>query len=717
MSWFSNRIAVQPIGPASATVQTLRRVHFSFDRVYPVVSRTLAFLSALAVLFCEIVASNTNKQFLMGTTTKVAFNSNYNSYLMPSFLASIVSKPSAIQRMLTTLSINTTTPFVAYLDTTTSGPSALQPNSCNPPTLNTDYLYDISYVQPLLRHALAHVHGLGWIDNAFVLVDCSFKGRALGDTTITKFYLVDKTLTNFSTFVTQTLSIRRPAKGLLTSGGVAMLSTTPIASMDVDPMTGFVTSNASATYDITIGFTFPFDWQPFERIALDAVVPPTGQWDATVVGTGERFSLAGTTGIYRGSPTVQAGFDYYYWALPDNPIAFVAAIEYTNVNVRKDVFGWVRCFLGLGIGFNIAINTLASLVVAVNMWRDLRVVWVPDVYPAMQRRALLRAVLLVLECVGNDWWYPYLYALGQGGYRLQFGGTLIFHELPRVDGLLLCLAVSFAAAWLFQLRLKLFIVVAIYFLCFSLRMWIVNKFGVCTTRANEIVLDAFLANVLPGNGGMDLWTFHEDYVVHFDLIANELTWLWVAMGLSLVYATCLKLVFVWSKWTTTTTRRHDLTTPLKSKRVTPWRHVIVPETIVTKARHASSDQTRSFLYDPLTATDDEDTQIERSAGRTLHNMIGFVASTEDYAIMDGTQRMVMTPSGVWLLGFVIVNRRLVVSINDYFPLVLNTLTQMALFRIYGFDLKDNVVATHKHKIAPHEVQRSELIRLSLQNLA
>ncbi|KAF0697395.1 Aste57867_11913 [Aphanomyces stellatus] len=174
--------------------------------------------------------------------------------------------------------------------------------------------------------------------------------------------------------------------------------------------------------------------------------------------------------IYCDSPTVQAGFDYYYWASPPDPITFISTIDYTNVSVRKDVWGWVRCSLGLGIGFNIAINTL-------------HVLWTPDVYPSIQRRALFRALLLVLECAWNDWWYLYVYALGQGAYRIQYADTLVLAELPRANGIMLYLAVSYAAARLFQLRVKLFLVVAMYFLCFSFREWIVTEYGVCTARA------------------------------------------------------------------------------------------------------------------------------------------------------------------------------------------------------------------------------------------
>ncbi|KAF0697397.1 Aste57867_11915 [Aphanomyces stellatus] len=200
-----------------------------------------------------------------------------------------------------------------------------------------------------------------------------------------------------------------------------------------------------ATYSVTIGFTFPYEWDTFQFVTLDDLIPPTG-----------------TTGIYHGSPTVEANFGFYYWDLPSNPIAFLGAIQFVYVYVRKDVWGWFRCCLGLGIGFNIAVNTLVSLVVVVNVWRSSRSVWIPDAYPAIQRRACLRAILLLVDCVVTNWWYTYTFALNQGGFRTNWVSTLFLDEIVRADGLMICLAIVYGAAKLLRVRLKLFVIVAIY---------------------------------------------------------------------------------------------------------------------------------------------------------------------------------------------------------------------------------------------------------------
>ncbi|KAF0718149.1 Aste57867_1860 [Aphanomyces stellatus] len=115
--------------------------------------------------------------------------------------------------------IPTSAPIVAYLDLTDSSATvaALQPTACSPPQLGADFLYDIAYVQPLLQYTLSDVGD--WLNttNNFIVVDCSFDGRTLGDTTAFKLYLIDKTMTNLSTLIVQTMSVSRPDKHLLTT--------------------------------------------------------------------------------------------------------------------------------------------------------------------------------------------------------------------------------------------------------------------------------------------------------------------------------------------------------------------------------------------------------------------------------------------------------------------------------------------------------------------
>ncbi|KAF0697394.1 Aste57867_11912 [Aphanomyces stellatus] len=740
----------------SSDAPTLARWNIR-DHFYSTGSRTLSVLAALFILVCEMMSSMENKRVLFGTASDTEPYITYWSPYMPEYLTTIVSQPLNVQGILQTLALpNVTSPSVVYLDvpsSPTAGDLRLQPTSCSSPSSVADPIYDSSYLRTLQHHALAQLGE--WISTATIIVDCSFDGRLLGDTTVIKVHLLDKTMTNFSTLVVQTLSVSRPEKLFFTTGGVAMLTTTPLDTMHVDPRTGTVSSNLSATYGVTLGFTFPYEWDAFERITLDDLIPQTnGQWQATVDHTGERFVISGSTGTYHNSPTVQANIGYYFWDLPSNPIDYAKSLEVHAVFVRKDARGWFRCCLGLGIGFNIAVNTLVSFVVIVNLWRTSRIIWIPDVFPAIQRRASVRTLLLLVDCVINKWWYPYTHALGQGGYRTNWAGTLFLDNLPRADGLMVCLAVAYGAARLLRIRLKLVFVVGIYALCFYNRMDLVNRYGVCPNQADAIIEADYFGNVVPGNaGGMDLWLYHDDDTVasgvHAALIANEFTWLFIAVGWNLVYALVVKAVFhiiVQKHGRRSLSRRsstfdHSVshrtgpssgfstlsarigseiasitstTTATRLVQVTP----VVPETLLRDPNRVHWTR-RSALYDGMTELDMIDnTRVERSVGLVVSHMTGFVASTTDYVVhVDGDKtRTYVSLSGLWLLGFVVVNDRLLVAINDVVFLFLNIVLRRHLFRIYGFALHGDIVARHRHQIFPHDVHLKELSKVSLKIL-
>ncbi|KAF0718151.1 Aste57867_1862 [Aphanomyces stellatus] len=710
-------------------------------------SRVGSCVAALAILYSEVLASMGNKHLLFGVSGDHEVTNAYKSVNMPSFLSAIEAAPDTSQTMFESLSSpfnnHTTLPpsvVVAYLDT-----SGVMTNTCLPPVLAADYLYDKEYIQLLLEYTLANLANASTTaprmpdpTNVFVIVDCSFDGRVLGDTTVVKVYLFDKGLTTVSTLLVQTMSISRPSLHLLKTGGVAMISTTPLAALRVNPTTEAVTSAQDATYVMSVGFSFPYDWHYFEWITLDELIPATGQWQATVVSTGERFTFAGTTGTFRDSPFIQGNFDYYYWQLPPDPIAFLTSIQYYDVFVFKDQWGWFRCFLGLGIGFNIGINTVVALLVMVHRWHTKHKIWVPDLYPSIQQRAYVRAILLLVDCLINNWWYPYTFAMNQGSYRTNWGGTLDLEEIPRADGLMICLAITYGAARLVHVRVELFIVVAVYAACYYNRFTIINRYGVCVDRANAIIQDNYFGNILPGNGGMDLWAYREEVQVHLAVIANELTWLMVAVGFSLSYTIAVKCLSMrheiastmsWP-WSSNSNSRASTFTKIKvtatgdsnpNPRACTSTKIkgattgdSTPATSQETSKHWSR---RSILYETLSLAETENTQVERSVGVIVSHMTGFVAATKDYVIhRTTTQPEFVSPSGVWLLGYVIVHDRLLVGINDFVFLLANIVCQRTLVRIYGFELQGDMVSTHKQQIYPHDISVLELSHVSLKKL-
>ncbi|CAK4077539.1 unnamed protein product [Aphanomyces euteiches] len=218
---------------------------------------------------------------------------------------------------------------------------------------------------------------------------------------------MDKSMVNFTTVVAITLTTDRPDKKLRSTSGAVVSVVTPIATMTVNKDATTVTSSQLAVYDVAVGLTFPYEWERFEPVTLEELNPLDCEWKAKIISTGEAFTMAGTTGFFRDAPDVQSAYNRYTWDLPSDPIVYASTIRFTGAFVYKDAWGWFRCFLGLGIAPNLIMNMLVALMVTVNLWKQNRVLWVPDIYPSVQGRAALRGLLLILDSIWNNWFYPY----------------------------------------------------------------------------------------------------------------------------------------------------------------------------------------------------------------------------------------------------------------------------------------------------------------------
>ncbi|KAH9127022.1 hypothetical protein AeMF1_002621 [Aphanomyces euteiches] len=375
------------------------------------------------------------------------------------------------------------------------------------PGRQADYLYNISYIEPLHFHALSG--DMANASNSWILVDCEYTGILLGDTTCFKIYLVDKQMKTFTTVIVFTLTMDRPLQKLHSTGGVVMATSTPIAALHVTDDKRGVTSSERASYYVAVGLTFPYEWSKFEPVILGALNPVVSPWEAQIISTGEEFTMAGTSGFYRGAPNLQASFNTYIWNLASDPIEFAS-----------DAWGWIRCFLGLGIASNIILNMLVALMVMVHMWQQNRTVWIPDIYTSVQSRAALRGFLLLLDSIWNNWFYPYQYAVQQVENRSVMEGTTFMDAIPRADGLMICLGITYGISRLLGVRVRLFVIVLIYFVSFYYRIDIVNCCGILSKSTSHMAMDLYMANIIPGNGGMDLWAYREDNSINVSLIVN-----------------------------------------------------------------------------------------------------------------------------------------------------------------------------------------------------
>ncbi|KAF0694766.1 Aste57867_14364 [Aphanomyces stellatus] len=684
------------------------------------VNNGLACLAAIFIIFSEITSSIATKRMLVGATSGSTDINIYNSPLVASFLMTLLVNASAIHATIDTLDNNQST--VLYLD---GDPTNVSLNAmCSQPS-TADFLYDPTVLLPLLGHILAPTPSLLRVES-LVLVDCFFDGRILPDTTTLKVHVLDPALTTLTTLVVQTLTIARPHMRRESVGGLATFTTTPLASCYLDRFafkrTKPAVKCAPATYNMTVGFEFPYEAKNFVLVNMSLTPTLSGVWPAHVVSTGEDIVLMGTEGIYRSAPDVQGSYDWYSWQLPPDPVAFMTDIKYVTIYHIKDSWGFFRCFLGLGIAFHLLVIGLVSLVVMVNLYRHNRVFWLPDLYPTIQRRASLRVVLLVADCLFNRWWYPFQFALNEANQRDGYGGTTFLFEMVRADGLMICLAITQVLAATLGVRVQLHVTIVVFLVCFECRIQLVDCFAVYGDATSSYLLASNEAQIFTDTSvpdAMSVWAWVHTPETSYVLLVHEYTWLAVAIGANVAYVVLEKLVRVtrpmWRQLLGIVGPTRNVVGPSQSFSVVFGRHPI------ESRRHWS---VRSTLYYPCTRLDSDGTCFERSVGTIVSHVVGFVTPSVNYVVAsaDGRGRhkadALVSRSGVWLLGYVVMADRVVVAVHDVPLVAVNALFKhRPPFRVYGFLLERNNAPVLPKPRLHDMTSPSDLLSLTLDALS
>ncbi|KAF0694767.1 Aste57867_14365 [Aphanomyces stellatus] len=695
------------------------------------VKQGLACLAAIFIIFSEITGSIATKRMLLGATSDPASANVYRSPLFVPFLAALLTNLTAVRATIDALAPGNNQSTVVYLDGDSTNVSLNA--MCSQPSA-ADFLYDPTVLLPLLGHILAPSRFLLEVE-PLVLVDCFYDGRILPDTTTLKVIVVDPAFTTLTTVFVQSLTISRPRIRRESAGGLATFTSTPLASCYKNRFAFKAGKNikcaTTATYNMTVGFEFPYEAKDFVLVNMSLTPTSSGAWPAQVVLTGEDIVLMGTEGIYRSAPDIQGSYDWYWWQLPPDPLQFMANIVYVNVYHIKDTRGYFRCFLGLGIAFNLLVIGLVSLVVMVNLYRHDRIFWLPDLYPTIQRRASLRAVLLAADCVVNRWWYPFQFAFNEAKLRAGYGGTSFLYEMVRADGLMVCLAITQATAVTLSVRVRLHVTILVFLLCFEYRTALVDQINLFSEATSSYVTTSYLNQVFADESVpniMAMWAWVDTPDTSLTLLVHQYAWLFVAIGVNVGYVVLEKLV-------------KEIMARRRQQRVGP--SPVSNQSFSVVFGHLKSRRhwsVRSTLDHPLSAFDVDGTCFERSVGTIVSHIVGFVAPSVNYVEPpsvvvvvggSGTRRQtkaLVSRSGVWLLGYVVLADRFVVEIHDVplaainaFLLLLNPTTrfQRPLFRVYGFHLDSargpaglpKTILTHVDITTP-----SNLLQLTLKEL-
>ncbi|KDO28683.1 hypothetical protein SPRG_06537 [Saprolegnia parasitica CBS 223.65] len=659
------------------------------------ISRVLSLAAAVVVLFIELQGSAAMRATLVGARGPLRASSNYTSSLMPLVAAALMANRS--------LHVHGPVPRLLYIDADDSqegyGFSASQ---CASP-LPGDRIYASSYLGQLLPRVLAAAPGVP--EPATILIDCTFTARVVQDTTALKVHWLDANATSLSTLFLQTMVLKRPTKRLSMACGVATLTSLALAS----------SAAVSASYVHGVGLDFPYVLSAFTPLELAPTLTLDGMWQGTLGGSaGETIHVAGTEGIYRVAHSTQANYDHYIWALPNNPFEFVELVSYLTTDMSKDSFAWVRMLLSMGVGLTLLVHFAVALVVALHMYRAHRVLWVPDVFPCVQTRLQLRALLCLLVLACTNGWHLYEYALCTANAREGWTNSFVLTDIIRADALMVYLGLMITLANAVRIRLRLEVAVSIYVICYQLSDDIVATHGLALDATNAYVKANYLANILEAHvDGMDLWTSHENFSTNGAVVATQMTWWVVASCLCCGYALAAKGCNM---------------VDMDRRRCMTWRHMhhmrLRSEDVVhTFATQSASRRRRSSLskvgpVGPVRKTfsfqDVSSVAVEAVLHTQLCQVYGLVAPLDEFVAVSGWSYV--SASSVWLLGYVLVDGVFLVHVNDYPLLMLNALLRRWVFRVYGFHVIDATIHAEKTRLLPNAIPIRHLLRTTVCEL-
>ncbi|OQR86631.1 hypothetical protein ACHHYP_10337 [Achlya hypogyna] len=691
------------------------------DRHGVVLSRLAAFLSALVILYMDTAGSLATKRSIKGASEQMFIPSNhYTQSFLPQYVEALAKKSPTTQ--LTAAPPNASVVQVHYLDAKDAADSstlAFAQTGCLEPQ-SGDHIYDASYVTTVLHLILDDQtwHSIN-LTTALVLVDCSYQGRTLGDTTAWKVHVLDATRENLTSIFIQTMGVARPTKHWQVSCGTATISTLRLSSLHVDVETNSVVSSDVAVYNIMIGMEFPYVNPPFEHVILDNQMSTTGEWAGIVVATGEPIVVSGSTGTYRYSPQTQGRYDYFVWQLPKDPLAYLSTIQWVTVVYSVDSWAWVRYILDMGISVILAAHIVVGIVASYNIYRSQGVVWIPDVYPSIQAEIITRCVLLILVCIISQWWHIFEYCMVKSTARQSWGyNEFVQSSIVCSDLQVVILAFLQGVAMTLQLRLHVTVVLATYYVCYLTQNAIVGSIQLNAAEAASWLYSNYMENTLIATGGMDMWAYHINYDTSWAVIASELVWYIIAISAATTYALSVAIVVA---------RRRRLrsrvlagpcakTIPVPATEVTDQHWDRLSSTYLMK--HVSQQLSLLDIRHifPQADASTELTVFERTVRRNCLNTYGLVAPFAEHEVERGS--LVATHSLIWLLGYVILRDEVVISVVDVPMLWCNALLRKEVGAVYGYRLtpEKDTIEPQAQRLFLSDFSGADLFSISIKPL-
>ncbi|KAF0685414.1 Aste57867_22680 [Aphanomyces stellatus] len=669
-----------------------------------------AIVSVVCIFVVNLVGTISTIEILVGSDTNATGGATgllygYHSYNMPYLLREIATTPSAVQaRIQTILDHGKHVGYVELTAPATPATTFVMDKCSVAVNVTTDRIYLEGYVAgtlvPMLLTGMNSSLVVG-DQSSIILVDCSYEGRKAQDTTNIKLYQLDVHLKWLVTYQLQTIMANIPARRDTMPTGTVSYTNLSLASLSVsaaavtpgvDLLAG-VSSSATSSHQLLSSRGFPFNAASFDPIVIDSVTS-TGAWNTSVISTGLQMILQGYGGMYRGSQNEQANYKTFVWLLDPDPMHVVSYFEFSGVGRTKNSWAWGMALISGFLSFGVVSSSVMACIISRNIYLSSQVHWIPDISPSVQSGILFRGVLTVIAWWIDGWWAIQEWCFQQGNIRNNLLDMYVLTDSVRSDCLSLFLAGASLMASTLHLRINPAVPVVIYLIIYSQRAQIVAGMGIMLSAANkELIANQALNVVLSQTPGMDMWMWHEKKDFNATIVFNELSWMFVALGLMLIYA-------IGDKFYT----------------VNFTDHVVEAKSTKKTGSGTGTGGTGASTTGAATGGSNERaTCFETSTGEYLRHKYGLMSYHENYLFIKGLKYA--SPSGIWTSGWVVVDGKFLFRTDDIMKVCANICLRHDIFRAHCHVIAENQVDKTVIRVFRKDISLKQLFNLSLRPLA
>ncbi|CAK4433366.1 unnamed protein product, partial [Aphanomyces euteiches] len=432
------------------------------------------FVSALVVMYADVIGAIAVLQVLYGVHATERGGNYYYASTIPRFIhMNILNQTRKLHELQDQR--------VLYVEPSDTDPTDyfIVPDNCISLGYQfSDILYNESYVIPLIQRIL---DGLNTSINLTatpmthsLLADCDYSGRHFQDTTMFKVFLVDSSLTLMWSIAMQTMAAMREMTRLEAAVGAAIVSQAEFAKFGVGPddppdapWSFGLTYDGTSNYRTLVSINFPYEVDtPFFETYHDDILP-SNEYAWRIQSTNESLTIAGHTGYYRGSKNSQTNNVRFLIAMSGNPIRDFVVDVFPAMPFTKDSWAWIQGLVIMTIGVRIGFTIAVAFDIAVTTMIAQREFRLPDVFATIKQQLHLRAVLVLLAFVGDDFWSLQEWALTAGYNRYNLLPMFIVKDNIRSDFLILFLVWTDVVASILHVGIWPAIPVVVYMVCYS----------------------------------------------------------------------------------------------------------------------------------------------------------------------------------------------------------------------------------------------------------